>query len=225
MAALSIDDFRAYRRLCEREWGVKIVEKKTSRFMKALAVILFFNKKFLDFYITTIGRTVYWPNADQIDQYAFSTLYHESQHAYDYSRFPPWFVASYLSPQILTLLVFFAFVAFTGDMGWLVCLGAVTFLVPYPSIFRTHWEMRGTACSMSYQIWTQGRVADGFEDHMIRRFCGSGYYFMWPFRGSVKRKLGAAEAKIRAGDLTEVQSKTYQFLVERGVVTAEAEHG
>lgn len=221
MGVVTNEVFAEYRAFCEAEWDVKIVEKGSSGLMKAIGKVLFFNKRFLTGYITTIGTTVYWPEAEKVDRYDFATLFHEAQHAYDYKRFPPWFVSSYLSPQILTILVLLAFVAFTGNLLWLVWLFALLFIAPCPSVFRTHWEMRGLGCGMAFRIWTKGEDTERFIQFAVDRFRGSDYYFMWPFVGSMKKKLARAEQKIRNGELTEVQRATYEFLVARGLVKSD----
>jgi len=218
MSFVQQEVFDDYRRLCEDKWGVRIVEKKTSRFMQVLAKILFFNKNFLNGYITTIGTTVYWPRADDLNSGDFSTLFHEAQHAYDYKKFPPWFVLSYLSPQILSLLSLLSFMALTGEYLWLAFILSIAFIAPLPSIFRTHWEMRGMSCGMAYKQWTVGKIHESTVQFGIDRFCGPDYYYMWPFKGSMKRKIARAEQMIKDGKLTEVQKETYEFLLERGLV-------
>ena len=223
MSEVTADVFAEYRTLCEERWGVKVVEKSDSWLMKAIAKILFFNKRFLTGYITTIGTTIYWPKADDLNHNDFSTLFHEAQHAYDYKRFPPWFILSYLSPQILTILMLLAFVALTGALWWFVFLGAVAFLAPFPSVFRTHWEMRGLGCGMAFRIWTTGSIIDRFKEFAVARFVGPDYYFMWPFKKWMRKKLARAEQKIRNGDLTEVQQATYEFLNTRGLVEADTD--
>lgn len=218
MAVVSNKVFDEYRRLCEDKWGVKIVDKSDSTLMKAIGALLFFNKDFMKRYVTTIGTTVYWPNAQNVDARNFSTLFHEAQHAYDYKSFPPWFVLSYISPQILALLSILSFVAFTGNMFWLLWLLMLLFAAPIPSFFRTHWEMRGLSCSMAARIWTEGSITDRYREFAIQRFVGPDYYFMWPFRSWMKKKLARAEQRIRDNQLTEVQKTTKKFLVDHGLL-------
>ena len=218
MTAVSDEVFVDYRRFCEEQWGITIVEKNESKLMKVLAVVLFFNKGFMTNYVTTIGKKVHWPNADKLTGKDFTTLFHEVQHAVDFTKGPAWFILSYLLPQILALFVLMSFLALTGNLFWLLALPWVLMLAPLPSITRAHWELRGYSCEMAYVLWTRGYV----PSHMLRRikkeFTSSAYYFMWPFSRSMDRKLEKAEKSILNCELTEVQEETARFLVHHGVV-------
>lgn len=215
MIELSQQTFSDYCKLCEERWGIKIVEKKTSLLMKAIALVLFFNKKFMTGYITTIGTTIYWPDAKDLRGGDFRTLFHEAQHGYDYKRSPVWFIMTYLSPQIVAILSLLAFLAILGNILWSASLLFLLLLAPLPSIGRTYWEVRGYSCGMALDIWKHDEVSQRNTDFVIDRFVCSDYYFMWPFKKSMKRKLAKAERNIRAGKLTEVQQVTYDFLLGR----------
>lgn len=217
MTVITDSVFAEYRKFCEQKWSITIVEKSESRLMKAIGWLLFFNKGFMTDYITTIGTKVYWPNADKLGGQNFEVLFHESQHAYDYKRNPPWFVLSYLSPQILALLSLMSFIALTGNLLWLLSLLWLVMLAPLPSPMRNHWELRGSACNMAYTLWARGRVPSHVKERIRENFISSDYYFMWPFSRSMDKQLEQAEEKIRDGELTEVQQATGEFLVDRGL--------
>jgi hypothetical protein len=223
MAAFTSDVLQEYVRLCETEFKVKLVEKKTSIFMKMIAVILFFNKNFMTSYVTTIGRTVYWPDLEErfskYPENSFRTMFHETQHAHDGSVFKIVYELSYLSPQIGGLLSLLAFMAITFSNAWLLALLALVLIAPFPAYFRAHWEFRGSSCNMAYRIWTDDRVSDRYKDFLVQRFKGPDYYFMWPFPKSVRKKLAKIEQRIRAGKLTEVQRKTHVFLQNHGIIS------
>jgi hypothetical protein len=218
MASVSNEVFAEYRKLCEERWGVKVVEKSESKLMKAIAAVLFFNKGFLDHYITTIGTTIYWPKAGQISGRDFQTLFHEAQHAYDYKKLPPWFILSYLSPQILTIFALMSLLALAGNLMWLLSLLWLVMLAPLPSVMRTYWEMRGYSCGIAAQVWLQGAFSDRYKEAYKKSFTSAAYYFMWPFSRSMDRKLARAEQRIRANELTEVQKVTKEFLFGHGLV-------
>jgi hypothetical protein len=218
MASVSNEVFAEYRKLCEERWGVRVVEKSESKLMKAIAVVLFFNKGFLTEYITTIGTTIYWPKASELSGRDFQTLFHEAQHAYDYKKFPPWFILSYLSPQILTILALMSLIACTGNLWWLLSLLWLVMLAPIPSITRTYWEMRGYSCGIAAQVWLRGAFTERYKEHYKQSFTTAAYYFMWPFSRSMDRKLARAEQRIRADELTEVQKTTKEFLFAHGLL-------
>lgn len=217
MADISDKVFVEYRKFCYQQWDIKIVEKSESKFMKLLAVFLFFNRGFMTDYVTTIGKTVYWPNSDKLCARDFATFFHEAQHAFDFKKNPFWFVSSYLSPQILMVLSVTSLLAFTGNLFWLFSLLWLLALLPFPSILRTYWELRGYSCTMAYDLWTRGEVPDYVKEHIEKNFTSSAYYFMWPFSRSVEKKLFEAEERIRNGEMTEVQRLTGKFLVDHGI--------
>lgn len=79
-----------------------IKHKETSDFMKFLGLLLEkINPKFLTNYVTTIGRTIYAPNADIDDD----VLTHERVHVFDFIKHPVWFPVSYLlvAPCLFTM--------------------------------------------------------------------------------------------------------------------------
>lgn len=69
-----------------------IKNKTTSPLMIALSKILFFNKKFLTGYATTIGRTIYAPHGVVTE----AVLWHELEHVNDYNKWGIAFSLSYL---------------------------------------------------------------------------------------------------------------------------------
>jgi len=210
-----------YIEFCNKKWGISVFEKKRSILMKILGVLLFFNKKFMTKYKTTIGKTVYWPNLEEIDKNpysSFQTFFHEAQHGHDYIKLKILFSLSYISPQILAVFALLAFFAVPFSNEWLYSLLCIGFLAPIPSYFRALWEWRGSSCNMALEIWLTGNVSDGRIDRLVKRFKGPDYWFMWPFPKWFRKKLAKLEAEIRAGHLTDVQRETYRFLSDRGIV-------
>lgn len=218
MIVLPDEIFNDYRHLCKEQWGVKIVEKTESRLMKVLAAVLFFNKNFMNGYVTTIGRTVYWPSAGKLSGKDFETLFHEAQHACDFTQNPCWFISSYLSPQSTALLAAGALLALVGSPLWLLSLLFLLMLAPLPSPMRTHWELRGYACNMACALWTQGYVPAHDLQRIRDDFTSCSYYFMWPFPSSMDEKLEQAQRDIRTSNLTSVQDETARFLVHHGII-------
>lgn len=217
MSRVSNDVFGEYRKLCWQKWGVTIEEKSESRLMRTLSVLLFFNRGFMTDYVTTIGKTVYWPNADKLCGDDFTTLFHEAQHVFDFKKNFLWFTLSYLFPQVLAIFSLMVFLAITGNLLWLLSFLWLLVLLPLPAPMRTRWELRGYGCTMAYDLWTRGEVPGYVKDNIKKNFTSSAYYFMWPFSRSLDWKLGEIEEDIREGVLTEVQRETGRFLVEYGV--------
>lgn len=221
MEKITEEVLREYIELCKQKWGIKLVEKKSSLFMKILGVLLFFNKRFMTDYVTTIGKTVYWPNLEEIhiDPFgSFHTYFHEAQHGHDYIRFKILFTSSYISPQIFALPFLLAFLAIPFSNEWLYCLLFILLAAPIPSYFRSMWEWRGSSCNLALSIWRTGKVSDRRIEFLVNRFKGPDYYFMWPFPKWFRKKLAKIEKKIRAGQLTEVQRETYKFLADRAII-------
>jgi hypothetical protein len=213
-----------YLALVRRRYGVEVVEKTTSRLMRMLAPLLFFNKTFLTGYITTIGATIYWPNVEQMymhpDQ-AFETLFHEVQHAADYRWCPSIFVVTYLVPQICALLAIGAVLAAVLNPWWLLWLLALLFLLPLPAVGRAIWEMRATSSSMALNLWKYGEqtISEKRMSGLVARFTGPDYYFMLPSRKLVEwlayRYLGKVNET--HGTHTTVQGVTLAFLQRHGL--------
>jgi hypothetical protein len=212
-----------YQVLLEQEMGIKIVEKTTSRFMKLLAGLLFFNKRFLTGYITTIGKTIYWPNMDESFGASpsgnFSTLFHEGQHEDDRRRLPILYELAYTSPQVLALLAFLFILGFWFGWWWFIFILTFVLVSPIPSPGRMFIEMRGYGCNIAFDIWYRGRVTQAALEGDVKQFTDvSTYYGMWPFKQDVLRRFGAVQRKIQSGKLTRHQRRTYKFLEERSLI-------
>jgi len=213
-----------YLAIMRRRYGVEVVEKTTSPFMRMLARVLFFNKTFLTDYVTTIGATIYWPNVEQMymhpDQ-AFETVLHEVQHAADYRWCPFVFVTTYLMPQVFAPLAVMAALAAVLGPWWLLWLLALLFLLPMPSIGRAIWEMRGSAAQMAFNLWKYGEqtISEKRMARLVDRFTGPDYYFMLPSRKLVEwlvyRYLGKVNETY--GTHTTVQRVTLGFLQHHGL--------
>jgi len=221
MTNVTEQHLREYIDLCNSKWCIKVVEKKYSWFIRALGILLFFNKSFMDRYITTIGKTVYWPNLDEIynnPERSLGIYFHEAQHAHDYIKYHLFFILSYISPQVLAAPMFLAVLAIWFSNAWLALLAFAVFLAPIPAYFRSMWEWRAAGCNLALAIWRVGKVSENYRQFLVGRFKGADYYFMWPFPKWFLKKLDKIEEKVRAGKLTEIQRETYKFLQDRAIV-------
>jgi hypothetical protein len=223
LADLTKQDFLDYVELCKKEFGVKLVYKKSSLLMRLLSVVLFFNRGFLDSYYTTIGTTIYWVKPlEQLGSNPgkdFRVFFHEVQHAHDYLLGKLSFVLLYLFPQVLSVMSFFALLAIFFGNEWLVWLVCLLFLAPIPAPARMYFELRAYMCNAAYEFWRSGVKTGNYPETFLDIFTGSSYYFMWPFEESLIKRLRVAESEIfEADNLTFVQRKTYEFLKKRGLV-------
>jgi len=174
--------------------GFEVVDKKGSRLMRLLSVILFFNKAFMTRYITTIYPKVYVPelpwNPDKPTA-RIATLAHEYVHMSDRKRLGWLFNLLYLSPQIFAVFAIGAFF----NLWWLL---ALLFLLPIPSPGRAWLEFRGYRMSMAVYWWLTGREINTVW--VEQQFTSSGYYWMFPFKKFLESRISSAIENIKSGE-------------------------
>lgn len=158
-----------------------------------------FNPRFMTDYTTTLYPTVYFPSLEftqKNPEKMLTVLAHEYVHLMDASQQRVWFSVSYLLPQCLALLALFAALAFLSlwFLLFLLFLGA---LLPWPSLWRTKWEMRGYAMSMAVDYWRFGTVSTDKLAFYSAQFTGWGYYRMCPSQKSTVSQLEAWYGKIK----------------------------
>jgi hypothetical protein len=176
----------------------KIRYKNTSLFMRILGKLMFFNKSFMTNYITTIGKTIYFPSNKWLEANYDSALVvamHEFIHIWDSEESwqknkLPTFAITYLAPQILGIFSLASFLAFV-DMRFLFALVFVVFLFPWPSPWRTKWEVNGYAMNMVYHSFCQGAGYNAREGAEIaaEQFTSSNYYWMSRDKDAVINQL------------------------------------
>ena len=185
----------------------EIVSKTTSFLMKVLSVILFFNKSFMTSYISVIYPRMYVPKLPwkENDHYsAILVLAHEWVHLSDRKRFGLLFDIGYLFPQCLAFL---SLLAPFLSVWWLLCL---LFLLPIPSPTRAWLEFRGYSMTMACKWWLTGNEINYYW--IERQFVGQWYYFMWPFKGIVRKMLEKQMEKIKNDDLSPEQRKVKEII-------------
>jgi len=165
---------------------LKIKYKDKSFFMKLLSYILFFNKKFLTSYVTTIGNTIYYPSKEYINENekrSIIILCHELMHLKQYFF---GFSFTYLMPQSLALFVLFGFI----NPYWFICL---LFLLPIPSYTRFMYELEAYSITM----YVQNKLGLNTNiNNIIEKFIGPDYYYMLPFKEEVEKQLIGAQKYI-----------------------------
>lgn len=185
----------------------EIVSKTTSFLMKVLSVLLFFNKSFMTSYISVIYPRMYVPKLPwkENDHYsAILVLAHEWVHLSDRKRFGLLFDIGYLFPQCLAFL---SLLAPFLSVWWLLCL---LFLLPIPSPTRAWLEFRGYSMTMACKWWLTGNEINYYW--IERQFVGQWYYFMWPFKGIVRKMLEKQMEKIKNDDLSPEQRKVKEII-------------
>jgi hypothetical protein len=162
----------------------KVVEKRDSRFMKFLNFFVkVFNPVFMTRYVTTIGK-IYWPLKPVI----FSkmnharTLTHEHVHEYDERKLTlPFFSFLYLVPQVFVLCAFLALLAIWYSMWWLLALGFLLLLAPWPAPFRTGFEIRAMYYTFVFDYYVLRMNPDVWiKNNAKKMFGGWDYYRMCP---------------------------------------------
>jgi len=205
-----------------KDTPIKVAYKDESKFMKLLGTLLFFNKGFMDIFITTIGNTVYYPNRKWIMDHeidAILVLAHEYEHIKDNQRLGKiLYPLMYLFPQCLGLLSLLAVLAFITPYAWFFLLFLLCF-APIPSPGRKYIELRGYKMSLYiYNLYLKhhGFLSDERKERLMNMcdsfdmyFTGGSYYFMWPFgvkdelksftRNLVNERIKESETYVNVG--------------------------
>ena len=196
--------------------SLQVKYKDQSAFMKFLGFLLFFNKSFMTDYTTTIGNTIYFPNANFIKIHPVSSsvvFLHELVHLHDHKRIGSlWFQFSYLIPQIFALPALLLFL-----LSWKIALPVlIFFLLPLPSYFRMIYERRAYYASM----YSLKKLSDRMKfnpqleqqaSYFAGRFVDSSYYFMWPFSSIIDDDFAAA-AQLVAADKRPYEDPVFDML-------------
>lgn len=163
----------------------EIVDKGKSKFMKVLSCLpplVFFRKRFMTGYMTTIGSNVYWPywneDKENLDFHDLTVVVHEAGHGYDGHRLT-WFLYSfcYLFPQILGIFALGALAAIWLSNWWLLWLLALLFFLPWPAPWRAYYEAR--ACSAEAQVYRalKGNIPEDWRERRVKGIMVSWVYF------------------------------------------------
>lgn len=230
--------------------GFELRYKDKSSLMKILGFLLApFNPSFMDSYVTTLGKKVYFPSYKHFDSdpgRSFRILAHEYVHLCD-SKSNTFFGLTYLLPQVLALLPLTAFAVVSFPYSWLALLpvvwyvlacfafrqsivlfwgvlcsgllitlglawlltgwGAIIlasvflFLAPWPSPWRTKWELRGYGMNVAIAFWLYGHLAPRHRNHITTQFTGPSYFYMCRDRGKIQAALESYHNLAGAGIL------------------------
>lgn len=157
----------------------RVVKKEESPLSRAIdvalrALTLGGQRSFMTRYYTVIGDTLYvpasWDHVDPLE--AIITLRHERVHLRQRRRWTlPGMALIYLVP-ILPLGLAWG----RARIEW----------EAYEETVRATWELRGEAAARSPAL----------RRHVVDRFVGPDYGWMWPFRGQVERWYDELLARI-----------------------------
>lgn len=193
--------------------------KDESKSQKAIGKVMFFNKRYMTDFSTTLYPYVYFPTRQYVeDDYerAFFILAHEFVHLIDHRERGFWFTLSYALPQALGLLSLFAFGAF-WNLWFLFFLLALGFFAPIPSPWRTNWEVRGYTMNLALSFWMRDTITEELRVFIESKFSGWDYYKMCPNQEKVIRLLTDNIKKIRDGSIVD---ENEAFGIVRNIVVS-----
>lgn len=169
--------------LCN-QLNVKIEYKTESKLMKFLGFLLFFNKKFMTNFVTTIGNTIYFPDRGESSRIMNIIIAHELMHIMDRAeankKFPFLFELKYLFPQVLGLGMAPALL-FPLSPWFALFLVFGIFLMPWNAKWRTLYEARGYATTLfanehNYNMSPEDVILSA--ESLARSCTGMSYYNM-----------------------------------------------
>lgn len=187
---------------------VKVYYKNSSVLMKVIyygTLMWIWQKTFFQFH-TTIGSKIYLVDSSikaKMWRSIYGTMRHEFVHVLQREKWWLLYDFSYILPQILALI------AFGVAFGQVWMLGFMVFAGPIPSPWRMKWEMEGYTATLLTYFEIHGEIPDWLIKQKARNFYTSAYYFMWPFKKDVLRRLNRIATKIKAGYIKGVYINIY----------------
>ena len=181
------------------KFDTKILLKTQTRLMRFIGRVMFFNKEFMDSYVTTMFGNLYFPeswreivelvNEDPNLLHSrpdlgmelkglLSILFHEYVHLNDdKNSFLRTFSVKYLTPQIYSVFGLASLVAGFFDPWYFFGTPALVYALPMGSYYRSYYEARGYATNvvclrLIYGVHSINTYA--FEKY----FTSSAYYWM-----------------------------------------------
>ena len=161
----------------------KVIPKSRSKLHSTIEKILPFAN--YEEFFTTVGYTCAVPEGEEDNWWS---IFHEGVHAQQARKITPVvFIALYLLPQILAVPFFLLALVFWNP--WFL-LGLL-FLLPIPAYFRMKFELEAYIVSVIVMTWmeTPERSLEFIDWVVCSHFAGPNYYFMWPFKDSVRASL------------------------------------
>lgn len=179
----------------------KLIYKRDSSFMKLLdKFVKIFNGEFMTRYTTTIYPNIYAPEKRARSVTFWKTKAHEWVHLVKAKKYTS-FINScfYMFPQSLAPLALVSVGAIWGSMWFLLNFGWLLCLAPIPAYFRMKEEMEAYAMSMACNYWRYGSIQQSQMEWLEDHFTSGDYYFMWPFKKNVEKRLETLAAEVISG--------------------------
>lgn len=206
--------------------GFRVAWKTDSTTQKLLGRLLWFNPRYMTEYVSTFYPVVYYPSKENYETKPLNSLAviaHERVHLLDTAKSGFWFRFSYLLPQILLVPLLLSsilclFFAWKLSIALLV-IGLLS-VIPWPSLWRTHWEKRGYTMSMAVFYWVNGEVHDGLKKPIRDNFLGMSYFKMSWSPKDIDQWITKTVSDIESGALGKdpIYGAVYQFLLDQGLV-------
>lgn len=206
------------KKLYEKE-KIKTMNKKESKLMKLISYLLFFNKKFMTNFTTTLGRTIYLSSEfnERLNIGKITTLLHEFIHIQQKDD-DALYEAKYLFPQILSALSFVLYPL----IGPFSLLALLFIILPLPAYFRMKSEVEAYGLNL-YLFEKSGLYQMDHElQHCVQQFTSANYFFMWPFEDKIRKELLKSWHNIVDGNPTPRQKKSLEILSETLFESAKA---
>ena len=193
--------------------------KEDSLLMKICAVLLFFNRNFMEGFITTLGSKVYFPRKVLTSpSRVWPILAHEWIHIKQ-SHKDGIILHSlkYIFPQILSVFALLSFFALWFSKAWLWNLLFLVFILPFPAYWRAEKEFEAYMMNI-FIAYKQGYLTDKYIQSRAKHFYRSSYYFMWPFKKSIIARFYEETEKVKAGDYDNKPAfKEVREILTRGI--------
>lgn len=164
----------------EKHWLFKLLLRINPDFQRQVTV--------------TIYPWVFMPKEIHDDpRLAWKVLAHEYVHLSQARKNVIPFFVRYAFPQILSVF------AVGASFSSLYFLLALLFLLPIPAYYRMQYEIQGYIMSMAVNYWRYGFVHNDQKDFIKRVFSSSTYYYMWPFKRWIDRKINTESVNVERG--------------------------
>lgn len=151
------------------------------------------NPQYMESYWTTLDNTVGRPLVCETGtpRSEWKIILHEGRHALDSRRISGvLFKLFYLLPQLLALPVAaLAVLAVWHGLVWLWALAGLVLLAPVPALGRAWLEWRAYRVTMIADFVDFGFLPDVYIEDLVHTFAGAGYYWMWPFKSAMRRRI------------------------------------
>ena len=199
---------------------INIAFKDESMFMRLLSYLLFFNPEFMTKYVTVIGKTIYFPNKEYIENEEVfgQILCHEFVHMMQAKRYGAFYYLGYLFPQILAIfsLLTLPLVLLFGNYGF-IALAFLLFLLPLPAYFRMRFELEAYVASLFFVNYTLEKAKFDEMHRSVKlfnmcsnisenAFVGPSYYYTWPW--GAEKELFRKVPLIISGDICDSDETT-----------------